>query len=51
MDQHGKNYSQILRSLEKGVDVIVFTTWDRFSRNIADAYHMIQKLKKLLVDS
>ena len=29
------------------VDELLFTTWDRFSRNIQDAYAMIEQLKKL----
>jgi len=29
------------------IDELLFTTWDRFSRNIQDAYAMIEQLKKL----
>ncbi len=29
------------------VDLLLFTSWDRFSRNAMDAYHMIDKLGKL----
>ncbi|MCF8278262.1 MAG: recombinase family protein [Flavobacteriales bacterium] len=29
------------------IDVLLFTTWDRFSRNILDAYTMIDRLKRL----
>jgi DNA invertase Pin-like site-specific DNA recombinase len=30
-----------------GIDILLFTSWDRFSRNIMDAYTMIERLKKL----
>ena len=30
-----------------GIDLLLFTSWDRFSRNILDAYLVIEKLKKL----
>ena len=30
-----------------GIDLLLFTTWDRYSRNIMDAYTMIDRLKKL----
>ncbi|MBK6399576.1 MAG: recombinase family protein [Bacteroidetes bacterium] len=29
------------------IDLLLFTSWDRFSRNIAEAYEMIGILKKL----
>ncbi|WP_308425747.1 recombinase family protein, partial [Dyadobacter beijingensis] len=28
------------------VDQVLFTTWDRFSRNVGDAYQMISILRK-----
>jgi DNA invertase Pin-like site-specific DNA recombinase len=38
-------------SKNKGiVDLILFSKWDRFSRNVAAAYEMIGKLKKLSVE-
>jgi site-specific DNA recombinase len=30
-----------------GIDLLLFTTWDRFSRNVLDAYTMIERLRKL----
>lgn len=30
-----------------GIDLLLFTSWDRFSRNIMDAYTMIDRLKRL----
>ena len=30
-----------------GINLLLFTSWDRFSRNILDAYLVIEKLKKL----
>mgnify|MGYP002620068498 CR=1 FL=1 len=38
---------EILKTRKTGVDLLLFTSWDRFSRNITDAYYMIQKLKRL----
>ena len=32
------------------VDLLLFTKWDRFSRNAGDAYSMISQLKKLRVE-
>src|ERR1700722_15633130 len=32
------------------IDLILFTKWDRFSRNTADAYQMIGILKKLKIE-
>ena len=31
-------------------DLVLFTKWDRFSRNAADAYQMINKLRKLGIE-
>lgn len=31
--------------------ILLFTHWDRFSRNITDAYNMIEKLKKLGINT
>lgn len=38
---------EILKTRKTGVDLLLFTSWDRFSRNITDAYYMIQKLRRL----
>lgn len=32
-------------------DQILFTRWDRFSRNAADAYYMIEKLKNINIEA
>ncbi|MCX6226470.1 MAG: recombinase family protein [Bacteroidia bacterium] len=29
------------------IDYLLFTTWDRFSRNVQDAYQMIDRLRKM----
>lgn len=34
----------------KGADLLLFTKWDRFSRNAGDAYQMINTLRKLAID-
>lgn len=36
-----------LRKYKKSPDLILFTKWDRFSRNAGDAYQMISLLRKL----
>src|SRR5690606_29080553 len=38
---------EALKTKKTGVGLLLFTSWDRFSRNITDAYYMIQKLKRL----
>jgi site-specific DNA recombinase len=46
-------WSKLLLDLKKKrgkTDLILFTKWDRFSRNTGDAYHMISLLKKLSVE-
>src|ERR1700709_433533 len=35
---------------DSGTDLLLFTKWDRFSRNAGDAYQMINVLRKLGVD-
>lgn len=35
---------------QRNIDLLLFVAWDRFSRNIADAYMMIGKLKKLEIE-
>ncbi|WGQ12602.1 recombinase family protein [Pedobacter gandavensis] len=39
-----------LRKHKGKTDVILFTKWDRFSRNTGDAYHMINLLRKFGVE-
>jgi site-specific DNA recombinase len=39
-----------LRKLKGKTDLILFTKWDRFSRNAGDAYQMISTLRKLGVE-
>jgi len=43
-------FTAFLKQLKKSkgsVDVLLFTSWDRFSRNTSEAYMMINELKKL----
>jgi len=39
-----------LKKRKNQVDLILFTKWDRFSRNAGDAYQMISSLRKLEVE-
>ena len=41
---------ELKRTRGKNIDLILFTKWDRFSRNTADAYGMIKTLKALSVE-
>ena len=47
-------WSEMLKKLKKekgkSVDLLLFTKWDRFSRNAGDAYQMINTLRKAGVD-
>ncbi len=46
-------FSKLLLAIKKKrniVDLLLFTKWDRFSRNTSDAYQMISTLNKLGVD-
>ena len=43
-------YLDILKSAKKRSDVVLFTKWDRFSRNAGDAYQMINILRKFGVE-
>ena len=46
-------WSQLLLDLKKSkgkVDLVLFTKWDRFSRNAGDAYQMISILRRLGVE-
>ena len=57
-DHSAKNFSRpkwqaLLANLKKKrgqIDLILFTKWDRFSRNAPDAYQMIGTLRKLDVE-
>ena len=58
-DHSAKNFNRpewkkLLATLKKQkgglTDLILFTKWDRFSRNTADAYQMINTLRKLGVE-
>ncbi len=42
-----KHFLSNLKKTKDQVDLLLFTTWDRFSRNTAEAYAMINQLKKL----
>lgn len=39
-----------LKKYKNKIDFILFTKWDRFSRNAGDAYQMISTLRKLGVE-
>jgi site-specific DNA recombinase len=41
-----KKFLTFLKANSGKVDYLLFTTWDRFSRNTAEAYEMIDRLKK-----
>src|SRR5258708_14345096 len=46
-------WKSLLLSLKKkkhGSDLVLFTKWDRFSRNAGDAYQMINVLRRLGVE-
>jgi site-specific DNA recombinase len=38
---------QYLKENKKGVDLMLFTKWDRFSRNAGESYHQINVLQKM----
>ncbi|MBN9285302.1 MULTISPECIES: recombinase family protein [unclassified Flavobacterium] len=42
-----KKLFSLLKTKKTGVDMLLFTSWDRFSRSIIDSYTMIEKLKAL----
>jgi site-specific DNA recombinase len=42
-----KEFLEYLKRNKGGIDLLLFTSWDRFSRNAMDAYQMIDRLKKL----
>ncbi|WP_090473736.1 recombinase family protein [Mucilaginibacter sp. OK268] len=41
---------KLKKERSKGIDLLLFTKWDRFSRNAGDAYQMINILRKLGID-
>ena len=41
---------QYAKANQRSIDYVLFVAWDRFSRNIADAYSMIGKLKKMEIE-
>ncbi|WCT14954.1 recombinase family protein [Mucilaginibacter jinjuensis] len=48
--QWAKYLSEIKKQKGRGSDLVLFTKWDRFSRNAGDAYQMIATLRKLEID-
>ncbi|HAP68469.1 MAG TPA: recombinase family protein [Flavobacteriales bacterium] len=46
-----KQFLEYLRKNKGSIDLFLFTSWDRFSRNAMDAYHMIDRLKKLGIEA
>ena len=46
-----KEFLEYLKRNKGGIDLLLFTSWDRFSRNAMDAYHMIDRLKKLGIEA
>jgi len=44
-----KKLYSFVKANKKEIDVILFTKWDRFSRNVAAAYQVIDKLKAIEV--
>ncbi len=43
-------YVKLLRKEKNKTDLVLFTKWDRFSRNAPDAYNMIATLRSLRVE-
>jgi site-specific DNA recombinase len=46
-----KQFLEYLKKNKGSIDLFLFTSWDRFSRNAMDAYHMIDRLKKLGIEA
>jgi site-specific DNA recombinase len=42
-----KEFMEHAKRKKGGIDLLLFTSWDRFSRNIMDTYGVIEKLKKM----
>lgn len=40
-----KEFLKYLKTHKKTIDILLFTTWDRFSRNLSEALEVIQMLK------
>src|SRR4051812_22272603 len=47
---HFQNLLNSLKKRREAASLLLFTKWDRFSRNAGDAYGMISQLRKLGVD-
>lgn len=45
-----KELIQSLKKRKNSVNLVLFTKWDRFSRNAGDAYQMINVLRRLGVE-
>src|ERR1700752_906123 len=45
-----KNFLEFLKTNKGQIDVLLFTSWDRFSRNTGEAYEMISRLRKYGVE-
>lgn len=41
-----QSFLNFLKTDKTGVDLLLFTSWDRFSRNTGESYEMISRLKK-----
>jgi DNA invertase Pin-like site-specific DNA recombinase len=48
--QWARYLSELKKQKGKGVDFILFTKWDRFSRNTGDAYQMISVLRSFEIE-
>jgi len=46
-----KEFLEYLKRNKGCIDLLLFTSWDRFSRNAMDAYHMIDRLRKLGIEA
>ncbi len=44
-------FMKYLKKNKGSIDLLLFTSWDRFSRNTSEAYQMINELKKLGVQA
>lgn len=46
-----KEFLEYLKNNKGNIDLFLFTSWDRFSRNSMDAYQMIDRLSKLGIET
>ena len=46
-----KEFQEHVKRNKNKIDFLLFTTWDRFSRNVMDAYLVIDKLKGLGIET